>query len=188
MAKDPISGWEKLAVLATLIEAFVVILSISLIKSQLDLQTDQLKLQTDQLRLQTDLARAANIQALAALSIPLNLEEVKSSELTKLLREGDEGFKRGTQIADADIAKDRYETFLANWLIFYENIYYQNSQGLIDREMYVAWHKDLEDFIRNTNLRDSWNDMKNSYHESFRNHVDDLMASTQSKTEAPAQP
>ena len=34
MAKDPISGWEKLAVMATVIEAVVVILSISLIKNQ----------------------------------------------------------------------------------------------------------------------------------------------------------
>ena len=188
MAKDPISGWEKLAVMATLIEAVVVILSISLIKNQLDLQTDQLKVQTDQFRLQTDLARAANIQSLAALSIPMNLEEVRSDDVTKLVAKGSEGFPEGIQVTDAEAADSRYKTVLANWLIFYENVYYQNSQGLIDPEMYVAWHKDLEDFIALTGFKNSWEGMKHSYHEGFRNHIDELMAQSQSRNQPPKEP
>src|SRR5262245_17172224 len=105
---NPVSGWEKLAVLATLIEAIVVILSISLIKSQLDLQNDQVKLQTNQLRQQTDLARAANIQSFAAVSIPMIMEEGKSGELASLVLDGDEGFKPGVRHSDEEIKRGRY--------------------------------------------------------------------------------
>lgn len=178
MTKYPISGWEKLAVTATLVEAIVVILSISLIKSQINLQTDQLKVQTEQMRQQTDLARAANIQALASVAIPMNLEEVRSSEVTRVAVEGNEP---EVQWAEDEIKQQRYQTLLASWLIFYENIYYQNSQGLVDREMYAAWHKDLEIFIQSTGFEDAWKDMKDSYHESFRNHVDELLALSPSK-------
>jgi len=175
MAKDPVSGWDKLSALATLTQAIVVIISISYIKTQMDLQTEQLKLQTQQIQQQTDLARAENIRALAAASISMNFEEVKSSELTRLSLEGTRGFDPTIRIAKDEVKKEQYRGLLAAWMIFYENIYYQNSQGLIDPEMYAAWHRDLEDFIEENRLKDSWGAMKESYHESFRNHIDQLL-------------
>jgi cell division protein FtsL len=186
MAKETISGWEKLSAVATLVQAIVVIISISFIKSQLSLQTDQLNLQTDQLKVQndqlqqqTDLARAANIQTLTALSLPLNLEEVKSAETVKLLFKGKDGFRKGVDITDLDIKKEQYKTMMANWLIFYENIHYQNSKGLIDPEMNAAWNKDLEGFIVRYGLWNFWDEMKDAYHESFRNHIDQLIKRNQ---------
>lgn len=179
MAKETVSGWEKLSVAATLVQAIVVIISISFIKSQLSPQTDQLNLQTDQLQQQTDLARATNIQMLTALSLPMNLEEVKNSETVRLLFRGKDGFRKGVDITDLEIKKDQYMTLIATWLIFYENIYYQNSKGLIDSEMNAAWDKDLEDFIVRYRLWNSWEDMKASYHESFRNHIDQLIKRNQ---------
>lgn len=182
MAKDPVSPWEKLSAVATLVQAIVVVISISYIKSQISLQTDQLNLQTDQLQQQTDLARAANIRDLAVAAMPLNMEEVKSPELMKLTLAGRQGFKPGIQISPEEISKEQYRAFLSTWLIFSENIYYQNARGLIDPEMYVAWDNGLKDFIQQYDLKSSWDEsMRNSYHESFRNHVDELIEQVRPK-------
>lgn len=170
MSNNPVSRWEQLSTIATLVQAIVVVVSLLYIKNQIDLQTN--------------LARAANIQALAAAAMPLNMEEVKSSELMRLSLEGRGGFKPEVQVTNEEIRKEQYKAFLSTWLIFSENIYYQNARGLIDPEMYVAWDTGLKTFIEEYNLKASWDDsMKNSYHESFRKHIDELLAQIPAKND-----
>jgi hypothetical protein len=172
MSNNNTSGWEKLSAMATLVQALVVIVSIVLIKSQLSLQTAQLNLQTDQLKAQTRLTQAANLQALSALVIPMNLEEVKDAETVRLLFRGARGFEKGEDISGEDIKKEQYRTLLATWLIFYENMFYQHSQKVLADEVYAPWDKDLQNFVIDNNLQKYWPDMKDAYHEDFRNHID----------------
>jgi hypothetical protein len=179
VSSDPISFWEKLSAMATLVQAIVVVISILYIKSQVSLQTSQLEQQTN-------LARAANIQTLAAAAMPLNMEEVKSSELMKLTLEGRQRFKPEVKISTEEIKKEQYKAFLSTWLIFSENIYYQNAQGLIDPQMYVAWDNGLKAFLEQYNVKNSWDEeMKNSYNEKFRNHIDELLAQIPGKNDKP---
>jgi hypothetical protein len=106
-------GHSWLSAVATLVQAIVVVISISYIKSQVKLQTNQLNLQTSQLQQQTNLARTANIQARAAAAMPLNMEEVKSSELIKLTLEGRQRFKPEVKISTEEIKKEQYKAFLS---------------------------------------------------------------------------
>ena len=170
LSKDPASFWERLSAVATLVQAIVVVISLILIKCQLQQQTD--------------LAKAANIQELAAAAIPLNMEEVKSPELMRLTLEGQQQFKPEAQPTAEQIKKQQYRVFLSTWLIFSENIYYQNERGLIDPDMYVAWDNGLKDFLKQYDVKSSWDEsMKNSYHKSFREHVDKLLAQIPAKND-----
>jgi hypothetical protein len=59
---------------------------------------------------------------------------------------------------------------------------------LIDPEIYVAWDNGLKAFIEQYDVKGSWDEsMKNSYHESFRNHMDELLAQIPAKKDNPRQ-
>jgi hypothetical protein len=53
--------------------------------------------------------------------------------------------------------------------------------------MYVAWDNGLKAFIEQYDVKGSWESMKNSYHESFRNHIDELLAQIPAKKDNPRQ-
>jgi hypothetical protein len=170
-----VSRWEKLAAVATLAQAVFVIISISFIRTQLSLQTEQLKIQSDQLLQQTKLTRAGNVQALAALALPMNFEEAKDRDLARLSLLGQRGFENVNAISDKEVRESQYQTLLASWLIFYENMFYQHSEGLLSNEVFKPWDKDLKDFVMQSRLSDYWDEMKSSYHEDFRKHIDQIL-------------
>ncbi len=175
MSDNNVTKWEKLIAFATLAQAVVVIFSLTLIQRQLSLQTDQLKLQTNEAKRQTRLASAANFQALAALAIPMNLEEAKNPETEKLWLAGSAGFKKDVKITDEQVKKQQYRALLSTWMIFYENMFYQHSHRLLADEVYGPWDKDLKDFVEEYLVEDYWSKMRNSYHKQFRNRVDQIL-------------
>lgn len=185
MSDNNVTKWEKLIAIATLAQAVVVLFSLTLIQRQLSLQTDQLKLQTNEARRQTRLASAANFQALAALAIPLNLEEAKNSEIERLWLAGSAGFKKDVKITDEQVKKEQYRALLSTWMIFYENMFYQHSHRLLADEVYGPWDKDLKDFVEDYLVEDYWTRVRDSYHKQFRNHVDQILREKPAPTPEP---
>lgn len=167
-----VTKWEKLIAIATLAQAVVVLFSLTLIQRQLSLQTDQLKLQTNESKRQTQLASAANFQALAALAIPLNMEEAKNPETERLWLAGSGGFKQDLKFTDEQVKREQYRALLSSWMIFYENMFYQHSHRLLADEVYGPWDKDLKEFVEDYLVEDYWPRMRTSYHKQFRDHVD----------------
>jgi hypothetical protein len=100
-----------------------------------------------QVQQQTNLSRAANVQTSVGLITPLNLKLVEP-DMAEIWREGSGGFKKGVPANPDDVRSDQYETLLATYLVFYENAYWQNRQGLLNNEIYNGWDVDLKSFIK----------------------------------------
>ena len=64
---------------------------------------------------------------------------------------------------------------MAWWLILHENIYYQQSKGLLDNSIYKGWANDLEEFVKGQKLWLQWDSVKNNYQPEFSNHVSQLI-------------
>ena len=122
------------------------------------------------------MARAANTQSAVAQSATLNLLLIQNLEAENLWLKGVKGVQMN------EVEQDQYEGLLATFLTFYENLYWQHHRGLLDDDIYTAWDNDLKNFVSETHLERYWNKRKNSYHEDFRNHVDDLIRQNQSAT------
>ena len=112
-------SWEKAAYISTVFQLLVVIVSVILIRRQLQMQTD--------------LARVANTQALVALVSPFNLEMAQNKDMARLWIIGPEEWE---VLSPED--KQQYESMLRWWFIFYENIFFQAESGLLDRAIFEA--------------------------------------------------
>jgi hypothetical protein len=155
-------NWEKRSQQATVLQTAVVVISLIIIWYQL--------------RQQVRLTRAANTQAAVAQVMPLNLQLVQNREVNELWLKGN----REEQMSDVE--RDRYLTLMDTFLIFYENLFWQHHNGLLDDNIYNAWDVDFKYFIRQTHLEKEWNRKRDAYHEEFRNHVDDLIKQVQAET------
>lgn len=147
-------GWlsfETAANIATVLEFFVVAISIYFISRQLDQQNN--------------LARASNAQALFELSSPFTLMLLEHDRLADMWREG-------AKFAETDTMVTQYKQLLIWWLSFYENIYHQNRYGLLDIEVYKSWDKDMDYFIERRDLTPFWEELKKLYHQDFVKHFD----------------
>lgn len=115
-----------------------------------------------QLRYQARLARAANSQALVALSSQFVLQVAQSAELAKLwLLDGE----RYDQLSDDHRAQYRY---LASWwLTFFENVEYQHRAGLLDDGVYDAWCGDMQGFVDRRCVEKFWDDLRGNYSKQF---------------------
>ncbi len=125
-----------------------------------------------QLRENTRLARAANTQALVALSAPFYLQLVQDQELSKVWRQGSVAWDKMNEID-----KLRFRDMATWWLIFHENIYYQWKKKLIDNQTYNTWARDFEKLLATPNLKHFWEDLfsTTSFEASFNDHLYQLM-------------
>jgi len=169
MSNNTVSPWQKASTVATFLQLVVVGVSLCFIGSQLRQQ----KLQLDQ---QLKLNRAANTQSLVALVSPLNLR-VTDRTITELWVKGDEGIDKVADARDRKIEKEQYETLIASYMTFYENVYSQHRDGLLDEEIYNGWDKDLAGFIEETKMGTRWDKWRDLYRKDFSDHVDQIIAS-----------
>lgn len=147
---------DDLASIATIVEAIFVVISVLFIWLEL--------------RKSGKLARAANSQSLVEVSAPFNLQLIQDRQMAYLWISGAERY------ADMDdIDKYRYLCLLTWWLIHHENIYYQQSRGLLDASIYQAWESDLKSFVNEQRLWLHWDKMKGNYQSEFSNHVNQLV-------------
>lgn len=116
---------EACAALSAIIQVVLVIVSLWLVLRQL--------------RQNTELARAANAQALVEHAAALNTLLMQDAELAAIW------YSVGKAPSDdpSKMVRERYREMLVQWLIFHENIFYQNQKGLLDPVVYDSWARDL---------------------------------------------
>jgi hypothetical protein len=124
-----------------------------------------------ELRINNKLVRAANTQALVALSSPFTLSLIQDRALAGLSLQGAENFNA---LDTAD--RYRYQCLLTWWLVYIENVYYQWRQGLLDDMSYEPWATELSLFIQNHRLSAHWDALRRQFQESFAHYVDHLIA------------
>lgn len=178
-------NWERASHIAQCIQAVAVTVTLGFIVYQLGQQayhlaqqSHQLHQQAEALQQQVALTRASNVQSLAEMMIPINMK-LTETEMANLWKNGPP--------ADDDIMESKYESLLANYLIFYENVYSQYQAGLLPQKIYLGWDADLEGVIMRQPIECYWPDWKDGYHEDFRKHVDELV-NTKPKCRRPATP
>jgi hypothetical protein len=161
----------------TCLQVVTVIVSVYFVWSQLNQQRANL----DQ---QVKLSRAANTQTLAGLITPVNLK-ITDREMAELWVNGFEGIKQISDKHEQEIQKERYEALLVSTLIFYENVYSQNSAELVDSKIYDAWDKALIAFLDAPGMPEFWKERKKFYRKDFSDHVDEIFACLNSTPRQP---
>jgi hypothetical protein len=127
-----------------------------------------------ELRINNKLVRAANTQSLVELSSPHHVSLLQDRQLAELFVHGSQKYK------DMDeVDRYRYKALLTWWLIFYENIYYQWRQGLLDDHTYKPWAAELRLFIRRHELQTHWDKMGHLFQDEFAQHVREQAAESE---------
>ena len=124
-----------------------------------------------QIREHNRLTRAANTQALVALSSPFLLQLSQDRNLAELWVNGTKNFDTMDEVE-----RFRYQQLLFWWLILHENIYYQYQSGLVDENMFRGWQTELQAFIRDKRIDLFWDgEMKRYFRADFQRNVEELI-------------
>jgi hypothetical protein len=130
------------------------------------------------------LTRAANAQAMVDLSAPFYLALTQDRALAEL-------YARSSRDFDAldEVDKARYRTLLTWWLVFYENVFYQRRQGLLDPHAFKPWSHDLRAFVQQHRLAQHWGELKSQFQDEFARYVDWLIDQAETPPrDRPAEP
>jgi hypothetical protein len=115
-----------------------------------------------EIRENNKLTRGANAQALVEISGPFYLAMAQDRHLAELFA------KSASQFEEMDdVDRRRFRSLLIWWLIFYENVYYQRRQKLLDSHAFKPWRRDLRQFIRDQNLAQHWDGVKDLFQDEF---------------------
>ncbi len=117
------------------------------------------------------LARAANAQTLVEMAAPFYLGMVQDRQMAELCAGGARDF---TALDEVD--QSRYLRFLVWWLIFYENIFYQRRQRLLDQHTFQPWWCDFRLFAADQNLSRHWLELEPLFQQEFAEEVRTLLA------------
>ncbi len=116
------------------------------------------------------LAKAANVQSLAQISSPFNMQLIQDRAKAKFWYGG------AIQFDTMDnIDQRRYKDLLTWWLILHETLFYQHREGSFDKNIYPGWQRDLEFFVKPQNLAKHWENMKGKYSTEFSEYVTNLI-------------
>jgi hypothetical protein len=162
-------GWLSLQnayFLFSILQSIAVVVSLVFILLQLQQQSRQLEQQSN-------LARATNSQSLVATSSNFVLVVAANQVLLDLYRTGGENY---STLGGSEQAQFRY--LIVWWLTFYENVVYQHDCGLLDGEVYNAWKKDMEGFIRRRKPETVWGELKANYSDPFVKEFQALLDAT----------
>jgi hypothetical protein len=125
-----------------------------------------------ELRKTTQLTKASNTRSLVELSSPFNLLLAQDRGLAELWLKG-----AGQFSGLDDVDKRRYKFLLFHSLTLQENIFYQNIKELMDKEAYHSWARSFEEFVREHNLGQHWEEFEHYYQPRFAAHVKQLIES-----------
>jgi hypothetical protein len=156
-------NWQEAANVASVVEAIATVIETLVVTVSVILIWQQLKHQTK-------LAKASNAQALVDIASPFNLLIVEDAGVAELWLKGPNEFQTFTEVQ-----KIRYENAVIWNLMFHENVYLQNQNGLLDDYMYSAWDTDLKRFAKRQNIKQHWEKLWVAYHTDFRKHLDRII-------------
>lgn len=141
---------EQLAHLSTIVQSILVITSLVFIWFQL--------------RQSAELTKAANAQALVEHFTNFNALLMENPDVASLW------YAKGKQLQKEEEFL-RYRELLILWLIFHENVYYQYSRRLLDQQIYQSWYIDLQDTVREHNLKLLGVDLLQLFPGEFGQHI-----------------
>lgn len=153
------TGWtvEHWANVAQIAEAVFVILSVGVILFQV-LQ-------------QTKLARAANSNTLFQLYAPFYTEIIQDKGMAELIVNGHKTYAD----SEDEVFKYRYRASLAWRLTLQENLFYQEKNGFLDKDLFKSWEDDFRDIVKRRNVKLIWPEMKSIYHREFCVYVEKII-------------
>jgi hypothetical protein len=122
------------------------------------------------------LASAANTEKLVELTSPFHLQLIQDPETARLWVKG---AAEWNTLDEVD--QERYSTLLSFWLIFHENIYHQEQQGLLDEVTLTTWKNDLKYFIKKQHLERRWPKMQEFYEPTFVKYIGTLINGQETK-------
>jgi len=84
-------------------------------------------------------------------------------------------YKLGTETPEElnEIEKVRFNELISSFFNFYENLYFQAREDLVELELWEGWSKNLIDDLKKSGVAAWWDDKKGFYSESFRKYVDE---------------
>jgi uncharacterized protein with von Willebrand factor type A (vWA) domain len=174
MSNQNVPFWQKASWMAACVQVVVVGFNLFFISSQLRQQKLQLAQQTVQLDQQVKLNRAANTQALVNLVTPLNLK-VTERGMAELWLKGENGIDQISDVKERAIQMEQYQSLVVSYMVLYENAYSQYRNGLLDKEIYEGWDKDLEGFIEDHEIAKHWDQWQDAYRKDFSDHVFEII-------------
>ena len=89
-------------------------------------------------------------------------------------------YKLGTETPDKlnEIEMVRFNELISSFFNFYENLYFQAKEDLVDPELWEGWSKNLLDDLKKSGVATWWDDRKSFYSNSFRTYVDERRPGT----------
>ena len=163
MSEQKTNRWQAISAITSMLQVILLTLSLFFIASQL--------------RTQIRLSKAANTQAFVNQLTPVDLR-VTDPEISTLWLNGKEGIDQNRRPSVKEIQENQYETLLATYLTFYENIYWQHEKELLDPEIFQAWDNDLASFVAEHKIGEDWDQWRCMYHKSFSDHVYGIIRET----------
>lgn len=126
-----------------------------------------------QLRQSVKLAKSANTQSLVSLVSPFNMGLIQDPMMAEYWQDGAELYQSKHRMNK--VQRYQYKMMLMWWLVFHENVYYQNKQGLLEPTVYEGWRADLRDFLVRQHMYLHWPEMKQIFQYEFSNHIEALL-------------
>ena len=136
------SGWSNAvqiaANIATIINSIVVIASLIYLARQVKISTKTTKGTT----YQTIINGVAGIEARIS----------QDEELARIYKLGSED-----QSKLDDIEKVRFNELISSFFNFYENLYFQAKEHLVDKELWEGWRANILEDLKKPGIEDWWN-------------------------------
>lgn len=162
------SGWRLAdwTNLAQIIEALFVVLSLITIVYQVIQQTK--------------LAKASNSNTLFQLYAPFYTEIIKDEKMAELIVHGHERYPESKD----EVFKYQYRASLAWRLTLQENLFYQEKNGLLDKDLFKSWEADFRSIVKRRKVGLLWPKLKDVYHSAFCEYVEKIIAEVDEAEEA----
>jgi hypothetical protein len=156
---------ERFTLVATLVQLPLVLLSVLYIGSQL-------KQQKADSESQTKLAQARNVEELAIIASSLDLHLAHEQDIVKR-------WEKDRKWTDDEALDHRHRLMMSAFLVFYENMYRQHQEHLLDDRTYRFWECDFVSFVHDNLVDEYWNEVKGYYLNDFAADVDQLLKQRQ---------
>ncbi len=151
-------GWSNViqigANIATIINSVVVIASLIYLARQVKISTKTTKGAT----YQTIINGVAGIETRIS-------QDKETARIYKV------GCENPAQLNDIETV--RFNELISSFFNFYENLYFQARENLVDKELWKGWRKNILDDLNKPGIAAWWDEKKEFYSKSFKEYIDE---------------
>ena len=132
----------------------------------------QIRQNTENLSQNTRSVRAASFHATSSLLAQFMSMLNGDAELSRIFRAGLED----PNSLDPD-ARDRFMNTLIQLFSYYQDVFHQHHEGLLDAELWESRRTNIASYLRTHGVQEFWKERGNLYTQSFRALVDSELSS-----------